>query len=597
MNKNEIITRLAEKFNSEEVALQIAYKLVADSTNYKNDYIKNFETTTIKNTYIQDEIKNLELNIVDIQNLFEASIDNQDKKENGIVYTPGYIVDYIIKSTINFNDLANSIVVDPACGCGAFLTGLINKLNEWDTDRLCSFISNKLYGFDLNERCKKDVELVINVQLLLLNKSSNDLKINVITMDSLFCDWSSILPEKPKYVIGNPPYVKVQNMNKDYMAKLKSEFETTKSGGFNLFYAFIEKSMSALSSDGFLGFITPNNFLKIKSGADLRNYIASNKYLSKIIDFDCNMIFAPVMTYNCIMILNKKGNELIDYVVLEKTSDIRDSLKKTTFNSIHTSDLDKDGWLFLPNSVKNIIGKIERFDNKLDKQIKTGIATLRDKYYIIDKVKNGKYYKILDSVEYEIEKEMVRPLYKVSDIGDVNNIENDKKFIIFPYDDNRKKPRPLSQELMKINYPLTLKYFEAIKPVLDERNKFKVTEYYEYGRSQGINNTGAKLLYSQFLGKPKFIMCTDDLALLCNGFAIYEDERLDLKCLQRIIQSEVMDFYIKNTSYSIEGGFHCYQKKYLKNFSFPSLTDEQIDYILSENDETKLNSYIWKLYL
>ncbi|MDE7264601.1 MAG: SAM-dependent methyltransferase [Anaeroplasmataceae bacterium] len=596
MKKDELLAKLKKSYKPEYLANQLAYKMSKECEYNKNDFLTDFLNRTKEDIKIQNELSGYEYTIEDVQNLFEGSIDNQEKKQNGIVYTPKYIVDYIIENTIDLETIEKKIVVDPACGCGAFLTGLISKLSNLSSEKLSAFISNNLFGFDLNPSCKSDVELVIQLQLQLMNKSSNEIKINVITIDSLFENWENYLPAQPNYVIGNPPYVKVQNLKKEYIDKLKSTFVTTKSGGFNLFYAFIEKSMNSLIEKGKLGFITPNNFLKTRSGFNLRKYISSNKYLKTIIDFDCNMIFSPVMTYNCILFMDKAENENIDYAVMERTTDIEKELDLLEFKNISVEALDNDGWLLLSESIREKIKRIQSFENKIDKQIKTGIATLRDKLYIIDKIIDGKYYKIYNEELYEIEHTLLRPLYKVSDIYDSKNIKFNEKYIIFPYDENITKPKPLSESILKERYPLTYKYFEAIKPLLDERSKFKFSVYYEYGRSQGINNTGRKLMYSQFLGKPKFILCEDERALICNGFAIYEDERLDLICLQKILQSSVMDFYIKNTSYSIEGGFHCYQKKYLKGFSYPTLTNEQIQYLKNETDEKKMNKFIYDLY-
>lgn len=596
MNKDIILEILKESYDSDYLAKQLAYKLIKESSNYRNDFLERFMQNTLEDMEVQSKLQGVEFTLEDIQKLFEDSIDSQDKKENGIVYTPKFIVDFIIENTIDLSTINKKLVLDPACGCGAFLTGLISKLDYLSTNDLADFITNNLYGFDLNPNCKNDVELVINLQMFLMNKSSNNLRVNIEIVDSLFAEWEHIIGKKPDYIIGNPPYVKVQNLNKNYMDKLKSTFFTTKSGGFNLFYAFIEKSMNSIANDGKLGFITPNNFLKIKSGFELRKYISENKYLKRIIDFDCNMIFAPVMTYNCILFLQKEANEIIEYTVFEKSSDIKKDLPNLSYKQISVDSLDYDGWLLLPESTRQKINIIESFKNKIDKQIKTGIATLRDKLYIIDKVKNDRYYKVYNNEEFEIEFEILRPLYKVSDISDVDNIKLDEKFIIFPYNDNILKPKPLPELELRSRYPLAYRYFEAIRPLLDERNKFKVSVFYEYGRSQGINNIGRKLMYSQFLGKPKFILCEDEKALICNGFAIYEDNRIDLVCLQKILQSSVMDFYIKNTSYSIEGGFHCYQKKYLKNFSYPDLSQEEIDYILIEKDDQKLDQFITNLY-
>ena len=52
---------------------------------------------------------------------------------------------------------------------------------------------------------------------------------------------------------------------------------------------------------------------------------------------------------------------------------------------------------------------------------------------------------------------------------------------------------------------------------------------------------------------------------------------------------------MSNTSYSIEGGYYCYQKKYVERFSIPRLTKEDITFIRSASNE-ELDNYLWNLY-
>ena len=57
-----------------------------------------------------------------------------------------------------------------------------------------------------------------------------------------------------------------------------------------------------------------------------------------------------------------------------------------------------------------------------------------------------------------------------------------------------------------------------------------------------------------------------------------------------------MKYYIDNTSYSISGNYKCYQKKYVKNFSIPELSAEDISFIKKCNDKKELNKYLINLY-
>ena len=40
-----------------------------------------------------------------------------------------------------------------------------------------------------------------------------------------------------------------------------------------------------------------------------------------------------------------------------------------------------------------------------------------------------------------------------------------------------------------------------------------------------------------------------------------------------------MNYYVSNTSYSIEGGYYCYQKKYIERFSIPEFTQVELEMI------------------
>ena len=88
----------------------------------------------------------------------------------------------------------------------------------------------------------------------------------------------------------------------------------------------------------------------------------------------------------------------------------------------------------------------------------------------------------------------------------------------------------------------------------------------------------------------------DEDALFCNGYAIVGDESASLDVLQTILNSKLMEFYVSNTSYPIEGGYYCYQKKFIQNFSIPELTESDCNYLLSVNSE-EINEFLIQKYI
>jgi len=93
---------------------------------------------------------------------------HQHRKEQGIYYTPTYIVDYIVKNTVGEilknikpKDAAKLRILDPACGSGSFLIRAFDELvdywqkvspNEFDYFRKIEILENNIYGVDLDRQ-------------------------------------------------------------------------------------------------------------------------------------------------------------------------------------------------------------------------------------------------------------------------------------------------------------------------------------------------------------------------------------------------------------------------------------------------------------
>jgi hypothetical protein len=66
-------------------------------------------------------------------------------------------------------------------------------------------------------------------------------------------------------------------MDKDYLGKLKLELKSVSLGNVDLYYAFLEKSLSHSKK---VGFIIPNSFIKNKSGSFIREIVKDRlKYI------------------------------------------------------------------------------------------------------------------------------------------------------------------------------------------------------------------------------------------------------------------------------------------------------------------------------
>lgn len=555
-------------------------------------------------------VSNDNLSLKLLENVFEALVEDCEKRENGVVFTPCYIVEYILENTLDDQLADDSIIIDPACGSGAFLVLAAEKLSQKLNKSISETISHNIFGIDLSEDNVRRTKELLTLLVLSNGETADLLRFNIKAANSLKENWFELFGKKTfHFIIGNPPYVNTHDMSKDTISLLKKNYRTTQKGTFNIFYAFIEQSIKFLSSNGTLGFIIPNNYLTITAAEDLRKYLVENKYLSKIIDFGENMIFAPVRTYNSLLFLKACGSESLTYATIKKSSDVKSALNNTKFLCMAIDDLDSSGWKLLDENERANIKKIEQSGFPIKPYIRVGIATLRDNVYLIDGFdqEEGMYYKLFEGTRYLIEPGIIRNIYKVSNIKAESSLADAKQAIIFPYteieqyslvDAPNKNYQIIPEHIMSQCYPQCYQYLCRCRTILDGRDKGKgnAVAWYAYGRSQGLGNNGRKLLFPTFSLHPKFMLEDSRQTLFCNGYAILEPPQFDLEILQKILNSVVMDYYVSKTSYAIEGNYKCYQKKYIQRFSVPQFTDDELTYLKNEPDMSSINQFLIEKY-
>ena len=108
-------------------------------------------------------------------------------------------------------------------------------------------------------------------------------------------------------IIGNPPYVRIHDINlveRDYFKKV---FQTA-TNQYDLYQLFYEKGLKLLKEFGLLGFITSNKFCITNYGYSLRKYIIENFSIEQIVDVSDLSVFKEASTYPYIFIIQNTRN-------------------------------------------------------------------------------------------------------------------------------------------------------------------------------------------------------------------------------------------------------------------------------------------------
>jgi len=70
-------------------------------------------------------------------------------------------------------------------------------------------------------------------------------------------------------IIGNPPYIRVQELNKwapDECEFYKWRYRSAAKGNYDIYVVFVERCLQLLAADGLSGFIMPHKYWQAKYG-------------------------------------------------------------------------------------------------------------------------------------------------------------------------------------------------------------------------------------------------------------------------------------------------------------------------------------------
>jgi len=595
MNQHQI-KRLLNSYTINELEYNFIFsflnslkKKVPQSGTISN-YINNGEV----NDKLLDKISFKD--IYALTNSLEFLVPKSDKKVNGAFFQK---------------------VLDPCCGSGAFLLGALNYFVENLKLPLKTVLNSSLFGIDICEYNIIRTRLILSLYSYMHDEVTNDSDFNLVTSDSLNIDIKHLFDPAPNgfdLIIGNPPYVKFQDLDQKTRINLQSRWQTPQFGSFNLYFPFFELGINEINEDGQVIYISPNNYYTSLSGIHLRTWLHMNTYIEKIIDFHSEKVF-QAQTYTAITFLNKKNKTTISLAKNYEKMDPRKFLLKPTFSEISYQSQKNKKWRIMPQEDYDNITIIESEKYNIGEiyDIRVGIATLKDSIYTIDNldVSDSKHYYISNNGKsYQIEKTITRPLYKISEFSNQKDVGLNNKRIIFPYEVKNRTATVYPEQILKNKFPKTWNYFKEVEYILNRRNKGNIdlSEFYEYGRSQALTWDKKKIITPTFSKKPRFLIIEDPVSLISNGYGLYFKEQginynlkedKIFKLSLKILNSIVMDYYAEMTSYLIQGGYPCYQKNFIEKFCFPDPEDSHIEQILKLDgkhlDEFLIDEYKLKI--
>lgn len=237
------------------------------------------------------------------------------KESVGAIFTKPEIVEFILELAgyrPAERRLAETRTLEPSCGDGAFTSAIVRRLLEsercfrneieWDDPDL----EKSLLACDLDAASVESARCGILSQLMDAGcpPSRSAVLADRWTLHTDFL--LAPLPQAFDLVVGNPPYVRIEDLPRQVMARYRELYPACGDRA-DLYIAFFERGLRLLSNDGTLAFICANRFAKNQYGRGLRRLIAERFRVRCYVNLEHTQPFlSDVSAYPAITVIDRQ---------------------------------------------------------------------------------------------------------------------------------------------------------------------------------------------------------------------------------------------------------------------------------------------------
>ena len=507
-----------------------------------------------------------------------AKKTNTKIKKQGQIFTPAYIVKDIL-DRVGFvgKNCLKIRIMEPSFGNGAFVIEILDRMityaldNNIDIDTLNTAVQENVYGIEKDPALHKETVMRI---LDLYDRRGVKLFLPHLVLGDALVE-SVRFVEQFDIVVGNPPYVRIQNIDEETRTLLQ-DYQFCR-GNTDLYVAFYEIGLKMLKSHGTLGYISPNSFLYNCSQKDFRACLLDNKLIASIHDFKHHMVFDNATTYTCICVLGKGA-------------------QSKSFSYSEGKDLSSPKEIFGFDSIRDLFGcgswhlsadgmQFLRTQRKKPKQlsdictIQNGVATNADSIYIgkayCDKEQTvpylGKHADPRKAVYFngaEIESDILHRCAKASK----HNGTLDNTYILFPYLETGEGYIPMKELGLQTFFPLAYHYLSTHRVDLEKRDMEKDVAWFLFARSQGLTNMNKpKLVFKHIIPEDASSISVDCLpedVVVYGGLFVTANNADNFNNAKTLLNSADFASWCKIVGTSKHGEYVSVGSKEAKNFRF-----------------------------
>ncbi|MEX1014150.1 MAG: N-6 DNA methylase, partial [Candidatus Paceibacterota bacterium] len=370
-------------------------------------------------------------------------------------------------------------------------------------------------------------------------------------------------------LVGNPPYVKEYTDKESFEVVQKSYLKKYYQGKMDLWYFFVCNGIDLLKEGGLLGYIVPNNWPTNEGASIMRNKIVEDSRILSVDDFGSYQVFDDASIQTMILILAKsaKGSsyKLYHNKIVELQEGIKDAeslllgIEKENIRrqnpSINRKDAKNKYIVFEGEQVVNeLLEKIlkqKNFSLNKREEVAQGIVPNPDEVSKrnIDKLEKkeeievGEGVFVIDKDKFsdqltKEEQSFLKPTYEPNETERFILKTNTRDLIYSTVDNS----------IEQKDHTTLYNHLHRYKGIMEERreNEMGSREFYHlhWPRDEKFFKKGPKILaVRKCSGSPTFIY-TEEEAYVMLSFNVIKSDRIDLKYLTGIYNSNLVEFWL-----------------------------------------------------
>jgi hypothetical protein len=388
-------------------------------------------------------------------------LDRATRRARGAFETPAWLVDEIVDETLAgplarapWDDGAPRLrILDPAAGDGRFLTACVERLVALGARREV-VLRRCVVGVERDPASARAARAAL---------PGADIRIAEALLSG------AVEPGAWDVVVGNPPYLRSVALlasDPDLWRRLRGALAATSWREWDLYGAFLEKSLEWVAPGGEIGLVVPSRWLTAAFAAPLRERLAPA--VKKIVDLGARQVFEGATTYVALVHLAPSASGPVTVV------------REGRAGRVARETLGAAPWALAVGEEAAALEALRRAGPPLASiaRIAKGAGTNADPVFLLEP-RGARYRSAALDEEVDLEPDLIVPCLRGRDIRPY--AASAARAALLPYDG----ARLLAPDELP---PRTRRYLERCRPLLEarERGRFTGARFHAWGRPQNL---------------------------------------------------------------------------------------------------------------